>query len=117
MANSHNNIIVSPMETEQDIRQGFQSVSEAFGRQTKDGIWTRMYPGWDTEEGQAKHAQHMIKEWQSITTNKDEQPNALYLKATVPDPDEQGERRVVGMAIWYQSSSLLSTLSALCISC
>jgi aminocarboxymuconate-semialdehyde decarboxylase len=104
MATSNDNVIIAPFETEQDVRQARYCLSEAFGRQAKDAVWMLMNPGWDTEEGQAKQAQQMAKQWQSITTNKDGQPNALYLKATLPDPDKQGERRVVGLGIWKQLS-------------
>ncbi|KAH6861896.1 hypothetical protein B0T12DRAFT_453088 [Alternaria alternata] len=103
MANN-NDVIIAPFETEQDFRQGQHCLSEAFGHQAKDAVWQLMTPGWDTDEGQTKHAQTLMKRWQSTTTNKDGQPNALYLKATLPDPDKQGERRVVGMAIWKQLS-------------
>lgn len=101
---TQNDVIISPIETEQDIRQANYCVSEAFGRQAKDAVWMLMNPGWETEEGRENHAQGMIKRWQSITTNKDGKPNAIYLKATLPDPDKQGERRVVGLAIWKQLS-------------
>jgi aminocarboxymuconate-semialdehyde decarboxylase len=104
MTTTTNEAIISPFETEQDARQAQYCLSEAFGRQAKDAVWILMTAGWDTEEGQAKHAQGLIKKWQSVTTNKDGQPNALYLKATLPDPDKQGERRVVGLAIWKQLS-------------
>ncbi|KAF7680758.1 hypothetical protein GT037_002409 [Alternaria burnsii] len=103
MANN-NDVIIAPFETEQDFRQGQHCLSEAFGHQAKDAVWRLMTPGWDTDEGQTKHAQTLMKRWQSTTTNKDGQPNAIYLKATLPDPDKQGERRVVGMAIWKQLS-------------
>ncbi|KAI4639653.1 hypothetical protein J4E93_009007 [Alternaria ventricosa] len=101
---TNNDVIVSPCETERDFRQAQHCLSEAFGHQAKDALWQLMTPGWDTEEGQAKQAQILMKRWQSTTTNKDGQPNALYLKATVPDPDNQGERRVAGIAIWKQLS-------------
>jgi GNAT superfamily N-acetyltransferase len=104
MAAQNDDVVIAPFETEQDFKQGQYCLSEAFGRQAKDALWRLMTPGWDTEEGQAKQAQIKMKRWQSITTNKDGQPNALYLKATLPDPDNQGERRVVGMAIWKQLS-------------
>ncbi|USP78120.1 uncharacterized protein yc1106_05394 [Curvularia clavata] len=104
MVSDSNDIFVSPFETEKDFRQAQHCLSEAFGRQAKDSVWMLMNPGWDTEEGQAKHAQGLLKRWQSTTTNKAGQPNALYLKATLPDPDHPGERRVVGLAIWKQFS-------------
>ena len=63
-----------------------------------------MNPGWDTEAGQISNAQALIKRWRSTTTNKDGKPNTILLKATLPDPDKDGERKVVGMAIWCQLS-------------
>ncbi|KAL6703929.1 hypothetical protein ACN47E_008965 [Coniothyrium glycines] len=104
MATSSNDIVISPVETEQDIKQANYSISEAFGRQAKDAVWQLMNPGWDTDEGQAKHSATMIKQWKSVTKNKDGQPNAIYVKATVSDLAKPGERRVVGLAIWRQLS-------------
>lgn len=104
MAAPQVDIIVSPVETEEDIIQANHCISEAFGRQTKDAVWMLMNPGWDTEIGRAKNAKSLLHQWQSITTNKDGLPNAIYLKATAPDPKKPGERRVVGMAIWKQLS-------------
>lgn len=92
------------MENEQDLKQANYCVSEAFGRQVKDSVWIVMNPGWDTAEGQEINAQRMIKRWQSVTTNKDGEPNTVFLKATLPDPEKEGERRVVGLAIWQQLS-------------
>ncbi|KAF3037298.1 hypothetical protein E8E11_005433 [Didymella keratinophila] len=99
-------VIVGPIETEEDIIQANHCVSEAFGRQAKDAVWILMNPGWDTEDGRAEHAQGMIKRWKDQTTNKDGQPNKIYLKATIPDPENPGQRRVAGMAIWQQFSEL-----------
>lgn len=104
MTTNQEDVIVSPVENEEDIKQANHCVSEAFGRQTKDAIWMMLNPGWDTEDGQAKNAMSLIKQWRSTTTNKDGYPNALYLKATLPNPDNLGKRRVVGMAIWKQLS-------------
>lgn len=104
MTSNSNDVVISPFETEKDFKQAQYCLSEAFGRQAKDSVWMLMNPGWDTEEGQAKHAKSLMEKWQSITTNKDGLPNAIYLKATLPDPDQPGERRVVGMAIWRQLS-------------
>jgi hypothetical protein len=97
-------IIVSPVETENDLTQANYCVSEAFGRQTKDAVWMLMNPGWDTEAGQKLNAQTLIKRWRSTTTNKDGNPNTIFLKATLPHPSKDGERKVVGMAIWAQQS-------------
>jgi aminocarboxymuconate-semialdehyde decarboxylase len=106
MATIQDEIIISPVETEKDLIQANYCVSEAFGRQAKDTVWKAMNPGWDTEVGQALNAQNMIKRWRSTTTNKDGKPNTIFLKATLPDSEKQGERRVVGMAIWTQLSNI-----------
>ncbi|KAF1847791.1 uncharacterized protein K460DRAFT_403114 [Cucurbitaria berberidis CBS 394.84] len=104
MATNQTDVIITPVEDELDLRQANHCVSEAFGRQTNDAVWMLMNPGWDTEEGQEKNALNLIKQWRSITTNKDGHPNSLYLKATLPDPKNQGKRRVVGLAVWKQLS-------------
>ncbi|KAF3009996.1 hypothetical protein E8E13_011373 [Curvularia kusanoi] len=106
MATNQYDIIIAPVQTEQDIKQANYCVSEAFGRQTKDSIWILMNSGWDTEEGQASLAEGMIKRWKNQTYNKDGVPNKVYLKATVPDPENPGQRRVAGMAIWQQFSEV-----------
>lgn len=106
MSTNQDDIIIAPVETEQDIRQANYCVSEAFGRQAKDAVWILLNAGWDTEEGLASNAEGMIKRWKSQTYNKDGQPNKVYLKATVPDPENPGQRKVAGMAIWEQLSEV-----------
>ncbi|EOA90525.1 uncharacterized protein SETTUDRAFT_175543 [Exserohilum turcica Et28A] len=102
--NNNDDVVVSPFETEKDFRQALDCLAEAFGHQVKDAVWRLMNPGWDTEEGKAKLALDMMESWKSTTTNKDGQLNALYLKATLPDPEQPSERRVVGIAVWKQLS-------------
>lgn len=46
----------------------------------------------------------MAKRWQSVTKDKDGRPNTIFLKATVPDPDQPGKRLIVGVAVWAQLS-------------
>lgn len=104
MSTPPDHIIVSPVESEQDLQQANYCVSEAFGRQAKDAVWMLMNPGWDTEKGQGKNASKLIQQWRAVTTNKDGYPNTLYLKATLSNPDAQGNGRVVGLAIWRQLS-------------
>jgi aminocarboxymuconate-semialdehyde decarboxylase len=106
MASTNDEVVVSPIETEEDIIQANHCISEAFGRQTKDAVWMAMNPGWDTEAGQTMNAQNMIKRWKSATTNNQGQPNTIFLKASLPDSTKPGERRVVGMAIWTQLSNV-----------
>jgi aminocarboxymuconate-semialdehyde decarboxylase len=104
MAPAQDEIVIALVENEQDLIQANYCVTEAFARQAKDNLWKAMNPGWDTTEGLANNAQKMVKRWKSTTTNKDGRPNTVFLKATLPDPQKQGESRVVGLAIWTQLS-------------
>lgn len=101
---ANDDIVIAPVETGEDLRQAFRCVSEAFGRQIRDAVWMLMFAGWDTEEGQTKHSDAMIKQWKSVTNNKDGDPNVVYIKATVPDPNKPGKRIVAGLSIWKQFS-------------
>jgi ribosomal protein S18 acetylase RimI-like enzyme len=89
-----------------DIIQAFNCVSEAFGRQAKDGIWTAMNPGWDTPEGKQRGASRMVERWRHTTKDYMGNPNTLFLKATLPDPEGGAKRRIVGLAIWVQASTV-----------
>jgi len=104
MATTHEQPVIAPVETEDDLRGANRCASEAFGRQTNDGVWQLMNPGWDNEAGQEANAQVLIKRWKSTTTNKYSKPNTIFLKATLPDAKKDGERTVVGMATWTQLS-------------
>ncbi|KAF2126985.1 hypothetical protein P153DRAFT_321907 [Dothidotthia symphoricarpi CBS 119687] len=106
MAAQQDKIIISPIENAQDLRQANHCISEAFGRQTQDAIWKCINPGWETAEGLEINSQKLIKRWQSITTNNEGKPNTIFLKATLPDPEKTGERKVAGLAIWQQLSIL-----------
>ncbi|ORY71474.1 uncharacterized protein BCR38DRAFT_416921 [Pseudomassariella vexata] len=94
------------IDNEDDIITSFDCACEAFGHQINDGIWSAIYPGWDTPEGRACGAARRVKTWRGITTNNQGQLNALFLKATVPDPQQPGgEGRVIaGLANWGQYS-------------
>jgi aminocarboxymuconate-semialdehyde decarboxylase len=104
MASLQDEVDISLVETEQDIKQANYCISEAFGRQAQDAVWMQVNQGWDTEQGQAIYTSRMVKRWQSVTNNKDGKPNTIFVKATLPDPAKDGERRVVGLAIWQQLS-------------
>lgn len=88
----------------QDFINGFESVCNAFGHQTHDGIWAAMNPGWDTPDGQSVGAAGMIERWRNATKDRNGLPNTMFLKATIPDPQRVGERVIGGMAIWVQAS-------------
>ncbi|PQE04427.1 Acyl- N-acyltransferase protein [Rutstroemia sp. NJR-2017a BVV2] len=97
-------VLVQPVDSADDFTQIHHCFSEAFGRQIQESIWLGMNPNWDSPEGQRKGAFKLLTRWQSITTNKDGQPNTVILKATLPDPQDKTKRKIVGAAIWFQSS-------------
>ncbi|GKT51493.1 uncharacterized protein ColSpa_11674 [Colletotrichum spaethianum] len=90
----------------EDFTQIYKVVSNAFGHQVHDGVFMSMNPGWDTPEGQAFHASRMTKRFGSVTKNNKGEPNTVFLKATLPDPNQSGQRIIVGMAIWVQQSAV-----------
>jgi len=98
------NVLIDQVDKAEDFDQIFYCVAEAFGRQARDSIWMIVNPGWDTPKGQQEGAAFFAKRWKSVTTDKDGKSNAIYLKATVPDPDNPTKRRIVGMAKWQQAS-------------
>lgn len=91
-------------ERDEDVAQAFDCAVATFGRQTQDGVWIAMNPGWDTPEGKAKSVERLAKGWRD--SSKDSSGNLItsYLKATLPD--ENGGERVVGFAIWKQLSAV-----------
>ncbi|KAI5866737.1 hypothetical protein GGS23DRAFT_285276 [Durotheca rogersii] len=94
--------LIEVIEKPEDIASGFNCVAEAFGRQARDAFWISMNPGWDTPDGRTLAAARMIEQWRATTTNKDGNPNTVFLKATVSDPD--GRKVIAGIAIWGQLS-------------
>ncbi|PKS09626.1 hypothetical protein jhhlp_004245 [Lomentospora prolificans] len=87
-----------------DIERGFHCACETFGRQTADGIWIAMNPGWDTPEGYARGVDNMVSRWRGVAYDKEGNVTTAFVKATLPDPRKDGARIVVGMAIWVQAS-------------
>ncbi|KAK8099515.1 uncharacterized protein PG998_012756 [Apiospora kogelbergensis] len=92
------------MSSPDDFAAGYEVLCGAFGRQINDAIWTAMNPGWDTPQAKKEHVARLVERWQSTTTNQAGDPNAVFLKATVPDPRDAQKRVVAGMAIWCQLS-------------
>lgn len=85
-----------------DFEPAYECVLNAFGHQVADGIWTAMNPGWDTPEGKAIHTAQFRNRWQSTK----DAGNTIFLKATLPDPEASGSRRLVGLAIWVNASAV-----------
>lgn len=88
----------------QDIVDGFDCICSTFGRQTHDGIWIAMNPGWDTPSGATQGAARMVDRWRAATRDRNGDANTMFLKATLPR--EEGGRAIVGMAIWLQASAV-----------
>ena len=88
----------------EDFRQIHYCVSESFGRQARDALWLTLNPEWETPQKQQEGAAKLVKRWESTTTNMEGQPNTVFLKATLPDPQDSTKRKIVGMAIWAQAS-------------
>jgi GNAT superfamily N-acetyltransferase len=88
----------------EDFASGFECAAKCFGHQTNDAFWTAMNPGWNTAEGKAAGAARVVERWKSTTTNKDGKPNTVFLKATLPDPQQPDGRVFAGFAIWAQLS-------------
>ncbi|RSM05922.1 hypothetical protein CEP52_006012 [Fusarium oligoseptatum] len=95
-------IQVEPVTNAQDFTEAFACIAAAFGRQTRDGIWIAMNPGWDTPAGEAAGVKRLIDRWSSTTRNRDGDLNTVFLKATLPNSD--GRRVIAGFAIWQQCS-------------
>ncbi|KAI8954353.1 acyl-CoA N-acyltransferase [Xylaria longipes] len=99
-------VLVEVIDNADDFTEGYRCMSEAFGRQTHDGIWTAFNPGWETAEGQAAGVNRMVQRWKSVTTDNKGNPNTVFLKATLPDPERPGRRAIAGLAIWVQASAV-----------
>ncbi|KAL1879165.1 hypothetical protein Daus18300_001744 [Diaporthe australafricana] len=95
---------IEVIDRAEDITSGFECAAKCFGNQINDAVWTAMNPGWDTAEGKASGAAKLVKRWESTATNKDGNPNRIFLKATLPDPQQADRRVLVGFAIWIQHS-------------
>ncbi|KAF2875700.1 hypothetical protein BDV95DRAFT_280268 [Massariosphaeria phaeospora] len=95
---------IESIENADDFQQAFQCAAECFGKQTKDGFWCPLNPGWDTPKGAEEGAARFANRWRETTTNKDGRPNTVFLKATVPDPNAPGHHVIAGFAIWQQAS-------------
>ena len=104
MSDNDSGVRIEVVDKAEDLVQGFDCVSEAFGRQARDAIWQAMNPGWDTPEGRARGAARFQKRWAGATKDKDGRANTVFVKASLPDSERKGEPRVVGVAIWVQLS-------------
>lgn len=95
-------IKVSPIASPTDFTPFFDISASAFGSQVHDGVWIAMNPGWDTPEGKERAISRLVERWSSITTDRNGNPNTVFLKATVADAN--GEEVIAGVAVWVQAS-------------
>ncbi|KAI0486114.1 acyl-CoA N-acyltransferase [Xylaria cf. heliscus] len=99
-------VLVEVIDNEEDFTEVYRCISEAFGRQINDGIWTAFNPGWDTPEGQAAGAVRLVQRWRSVATDNKGNPSTVFLKATLPDDGGGSRRAIVGFAIWVQATAV-----------
>ncbi|TIA71554.1 hypothetical protein D6C76_07205 [Aureobasidium pullulans] len=97
-------VAVEVIDNEQDFTAAFEIISKCFGEQTNDAFWKAMNPGWNTPKGKSAGISRMVKRYQTFTKNNSGEPNTIHLKATVPDPQNAGQRVIAGFAIWAQLS-------------
>lgn len=95
---------IDPITDKADFPAAFACTVSTFGHQTHDGVWIAFNPSWDTPSGQEAGAQRMADRWSSATRDRNGDLNTVFLKATVPDPENPGQRVIAGMAIWVQAS-------------
>ncbi|OAQ68726.1 acetyltransferase [Pochonia chlamydosporia 170] len=101
---SNDSILIEQIVTPEDIIEAFNPICNTFGRQTQDGFFMAMNPGWETPEGHARGASLMVDRWRATTKDQQGRPNAIFLKATVPSESESN--KIVGTAIWLQASNV-----------
>ncbi|KAL4988949.1 hypothetical protein BDW68DRAFT_158057 [Aspergillus falconensis] len=102
MAMAKPTIKVCPITSPIDFTPFFDVSASAFGSQVRDGVWIAMYPGWDTPEGKERAIGRLIERWSSVTTDRNGNPNTIFLKATTTNTN--GEEVIAGVAIWVQAS-------------
>ncbi|OHE91916.1 acetyltransferase [Colletotrichum orchidophilum] len=105
-AGQNADVRVEVISQPEDFTQVAEVVRDAFGHQARDGVFISMNPDWDTPEGLVRSAERMAHRLSTVNKNNKGEPNSVYLKATVPDPENAGQRRIVGMAIWAQQSAV-----------
>ena len=97
-------VLVQPVNSPDDFAAVYHCIREAFVRQIRDSIWISMNPEWGSPEGQREGASKLLRRWQSATKNEEGQPNTIILKASVPNPQDETKHKIVGAAIWSQTS-------------
>lgn len=97
---------IEVIDQPEDVIEAFDCACKAFGEQTHDAIWMALNPEWDKvgPVGRPRAAARLVEQWRRITYDNQGNPNTIFLKATLPDPTEDGRRIIAGLAIWAQLS-------------
>ncbi|KAI0176117.1 hypothetical protein GGR52DRAFT_346344 [Hypoxylon sp. FL1284] len=97
---------IEVIDRPEDVVEAFNCACKAFGEQSRDAIWIAMNPGWDQvgPAGRPKAAARLVEQWRRTTHDSKGNPNTVFLKATIPDPAEDGRQIIAGLAIWAQLS-------------
>ncbi|TDZ38749.1 hypothetical protein C8034_v009659 [Colletotrichum sidae] len=103
---SPSSVVIEPITDESDFHHVAEAAINAFGHQVHDGVYMAMNPGWDTPEGVRASGERMASRWRSVGKDREGRPTTVFLKATVPDPEDAGKRRIAGLAIWMQASAV-----------
>ncbi|CAF9922521.1 MAG: hypothetical protein GOMPHAMPRED_002593 [Gomphillus americanus] len=100
-------VLVEKMTSTADLARAFEVNCAAFGEQTNDGIWSAIFPSWNSTIGKQQAISRLAARLESDSKNKDGEPNTVFIKATVPSRDDPSDVRIVaGFAIWMQGSAV-----------
>lgn len=96
------------VESPADFEQVFAVEAAAFARQSQDGLWMTLHPGWDDPAVVPSFVRNRVLRWQNTTSDAQGRPNALFLKAVVSEPVQGSTEKIdkiVGTATWVQNSA------------
>ncbi|ETS78024.1 hypothetical protein PFICI_10086 [Pestalotiopsis fici W106-1] len=99
---SNEDVRIEVITDPSDFEAAYDVTANAFGHQTKDGIWMAMNPDWDQPAGKAKNVAQLRDRWQATKAGG----NTTFIKATLPDPAVEGSRVIAGLAIWLHASAI-----------
>ncbi|KAH6683559.1 hypothetical protein F5X68DRAFT_22743 [Plectosphaerella plurivora] len=97
---------VSIISSEEDLLTAADIPLRCFGHQIADQIYRAFNPGWDTPEGTKAHHARLAQRWRSVTRDRNNDLNTIFLQATLPPSHPGGARVIAGLAIWVQLSTV-----------
>ena len=99
-------ILIERITSTADLASAFEVNCAAFGKQTNDGIWSAIYPNWNSTAGKQQAISRLAARLESDSKNPDGEPNTVLIKATVPSPNNPSDPTIAGFAIWMQASTV-----------